>query len=142
MKAPLEYSMVPMAPSATQTRWARFCRNSALRVGVAVTGIFVLQAQSLWAPVRERIGGCRTALFNQVRESRAPLHQAFQQTLQLVFVALQPSRRNAFDGLIHNFFRKIPDAVEPRLEFGETTHRPIHQRAEIQTLNRRLPQTP
>src|ERR1700732_3197582 len=139
--------MVPMAPSATHTRWARASRNSAARVGVAVTGMFVRYAIRLlrissWAPVRERIGWPRTTLFDQVRHSRASPHQAFQQAVQLVFVALQPSRRNTFDRLIYNFFRKIPDAAEPRLEFGEATHGPIDQRAKIQALNCRLPQTP
>src|SRR5580704_9964610 len=131
-----------MAPSATHTRWPSVSRNSAARVGVAVTGMFVLCAKSSRAPVRERIRWSRTTLFDQVRNSRAPLHQAFQQALQLVLVTLQPSRRDALDRLIHYLFRKIPDAVEPRLEFGKATHGPVDQRAEIQALNRRLPQTP
>src|ERR1700733_11088443 len=120
-----------MAPSATHTRWARASRNSAARVGVAVTGMLVLCAKSLWTPIRERIGWSRTTLFDQVRHSRASPHQAFQQAFQLVFVALQPGRRNTLDRLIHNFLRKVPDAAEPRLKFGEATHGPVDQRAEI-----------
>jgi hypothetical protein len=82
-------------------------------------------------PIREWIGQSRTTLFDQVRHSRAPPHQAFQQVLQTVFVALQPSRWDTFYGLIYHFFRKTPDTAEPRLEFGEATHRPVDQGSEI-----------